>query len=990
MRLTRLAALVASLLVAALLSAAPAHSTATRPLALTITKVKCIDDCRNDGLESDGESAADFFTLVWIDGVQQPRPPRAPDDQEEVTPFWVIPANVDSTHTQVPITIQIWDWDTTSGHDLGDASPNNGDNNLDLTVSMDTGRWTGDVNWPQACSIGDGGDDDEPRVEVCFDISTDTTTGDADGDGLLDGWERNGYNDNADSVIDVDLPKMGAKPDHKDLFVELDYVGDHFPSKEDVEAVRAAYAAAPVDAGGVRNPDGKRGITFHLDMGARADSDLREGQAKGTCGDGIDNGGDGDIDGADADCTFLDGSVEDPQPGNCLDNVDNDGDSKTDAQDDDCLIGDDFHDLWKGSELLGVAPFCGFDGNAFYNTKRTAFDPARRFIFHYGISLAGSAKCGKGGQGEIGGNDIVDHNGTGRTLFHELGHNLGLRHGGFENNPCKPNYVSLMNYTYKPGIPQQQGGAILDYSPPRTALDGSNRDTAPLAPLVENMLNENVIVDPSDKVNRFNFTDKKGNLAPHNLNGNPDWDGDGADPPYENPVTANVDNADPSGNPKKCVNTSTTSTLKGYDDWSHISLPFHESADSADAPVNPETEPELTEEEIQQLWQTLNTADLSVALSDSPDPVGAGTDLTYTVTVRNDGPAPATSVLAKVTLPAEVAYVGSTATCNATGCHLGEIPAHGQRSFTVTAHVPEDLVYRNGGPKTINAVAEVSNQAGPDPDSSNNRAQESTKVVAMADLAVTGLTATAPDQILIGQTQQIPLHVTAANKGPSTPMNATVKLSASAESGASITPSTGELAVPALAVGSPRELDSDFTVGCTRPGHHTYKLTASIEPASAEDIDPEPGNNTRTVEFTLDCVVPVAINIKPGSNPNSINPPNALVPLAVLTTTAGEYGLPLAFDAATVQPLTVRFSPRGTAWAGNGASEVHQRGHLEDSLERGERETVRDGDTDMVLHFNSGDADLQPAMTEACVKGSFTGEGGQVYRFFGCDAVRVL
>src|SRR5207253_6558396 len=39
------------------------------------------------------------------------------------------------------------------------------------------------------------------------------------------------------------------------------------------------------------------------------------------------------------------------------------------------------------------------------------------------------------------------------TIFHELGHNLGLLHGGSNNVNNKPNYVSIMNYTYSTGIP---------------------------------------------------------------------------------------------------------------------------------------------------------------------------------------------------------------------------------------------------------------------------------------------------------------------------------------------------------------------------------------------------------------------------------------------------------------------------------------------------------------------------------------------------------
>ncbi|WP_346149707.1 hypothetical protein [Nonomuraea recticatena] len=980
MRLRHLAALVASLLMLALVQTPSADAAGTRPVAITITKVRCVDDCRNEGLEAAGESAADFFAEVWIDGVDLPRTPRAPDDQELVEPFWPKGHDVPDTRAQVPISVQIWDWDTTSGHDNGDASPRNNDNNLDITVDLATGRWTGDVNWPQSCAIGDGNqddDEDEPRVEVCFDVSTDTTSGDADGDGLLDGWERNGYNDNADSTIDVDLPRMGADPRHKDLFVEMDWVGNRVPTRESVAEIRAAFAAAPENAGGVTNPDGKRGITFHLDMGGLPDINLREaGMPQGTCNDGVDNGGGDAIDGADVtDCFYRSGSVEDPPPGDCGDNTDNDNDGRPDALDPDCLVADDFGALARGNPLTGqgTTQVCGLN-QAFFDIKNQFFDQARRFIFHYGISVAGAAGCTKGGQGRIGGGVFVDHNNSGRTVFHELGHNLDLHHGGVDENRCKPNHVSLMNYDHRPGVPRQGGGVILDFSPPRIALDGSDRGRAPLAPITENMLNENTIVDPRDTENRFIFVDATGAKAPHDLDANPDWNGDGDDPPFENPVIANVDTVGANGRPPACRNTSTTDTLQGADDWSRIKLRFNQSGGDADL------DPEPLEEEIEQLWEQLNTADLSVAVSDSPDPVAAGTETVYTVTVRNAGPAPATSVRALVSLPVGFRYVGSNARCTTSGCYLGEIPAHGERRFTVTAAVAEDLVHRNGGPKTVATSVEVANLAGPDPSPAGNKAQEDTRVVAVADLAMTGFTATAPDQLLVGQSAEVPLKVKVANNGPSTPMDAVV----------SFTGGVADLPVLALAKGSPRELAATVRFSCDKPGNQRVALAASVAPASAADTDPEPGNNGGEASFTVDCVIPVAINIKPGSNPNSINPKEANVPLAVLTTKAGEYGLPIAFDATSIQPLSVRFGPRDAAWTGQATgSEVHRRGHVEDSLERGNPETVRDGDADMVLHFGSGESGLTPGLAEACVKGTVTGAGAAVYRFFGCDATRV-
>ena len=37
------------------------------------------------------------------------------------------------------------------------------------------------------------------------------------------------------------------------------------------------------------------------------------------------------------------------------------------------------------------------------------------------------------------------------TFMHELGHNLALFHGGFENRNRKPNYLSVMSYACQMG-----------------------------------------------------------------------------------------------------------------------------------------------------------------------------------------------------------------------------------------------------------------------------------------------------------------------------------------------------------------------------------------------------------------------------------------------------------------------------------------------------------------------------------------------------------
>jgi uncharacterized repeat protein (TIGR01451 family) len=87
-------------------------------------------------------------------------------------------------------------------------------------------------------------------------------------------------------------------------------------------------------------------------------------------------------------------------------------------------------------------------------------------------------------------------------------------------------------------------------------------------------------------------------------------------------------------------------------------------------------------------------ADLSITKSDSPDPVTVGQDLTYTLTVNNVGPDPATNVQVTDTLPSSVSFtsvnstVGScshNAGAGTVNCNLGDM-ANGATA-TITIHV---------------------------------------------------------------------------------------------------------------------------------------------------------------------------------------------------------------------------------------------------------------------------------------------------------------
>ena len=123
------------------------------------------------------------------------------------------------------------------------------------------------------------------------------------------------------------------------------------------------------------------------------------------------------------------------------------------------------------------------------------------------------------------------------------------------------------------------------------------------------------------------------------------------------------------------------------------------------------------------------------------------------------------------------------------------------------------------------------------------------------------------------------------------------------------------------------------------------------------DYSPDVGSNNEISRV-------VNVDIKPGSNPNSINLRSVgVIPVAILTTPG--------FDATQVDPSSVRFGP-------NQAKETHDKGHLED--------VDGDGDTDLVLHFKTQEVGTQNTDTQICLTGT-TSNG---VAFEGCDSIQIV
>jgi hypothetical protein len=266
------------------------------------------------------------------------------------------------------------------------------------------------------------------------DTGTSPTNADTDGDGIKDGDEVLG------TLQGLALNALGAKPLRKDIFVEADWMdsasGNQWcsnrsysmqPTAYEVNKVKNAFAAAPVS-----NPDGSTGVDFIMDYGQGF-----------------------------------------PFKG--------------------------------GNKVAGNGSIAGTvaTGNdaAFNAIKAANFASNRNGYFHYLVMASQYNNSSSSGVAELPGDDFIvslppcyllnlTHNPNAtnadevaNTIMHELGHNLGLHHGGSDDVNYKFDFNSVMNYWFQgDGIDTNCdafGDNVLSYSTgSRIALNELNLNEA--------------------------------------------------------------------------------------------------------------------------------------------------------------------------------------------------------------------------------------------------------------------------------------------------------------------------------------------------------------------------------------------------------------------------------------------------------------------------------------------------------------------------------
>jgi Tol biopolymer transport system component len=448
-----------------------------------------------------------------------------------------------------------------------------------------------------------------------------TTEPDSDGDGLPDDWETKGVDTPAGHL---DLPGMGADPQHKDVFVELDTMPGDPISQGAIDAVVAAFATAPL-----ANPDGTTGIDLHVDNGPGSTMNPRTGAAWGARSE---------------------------------------------------------QDAIPFTAVLGVVAGPGaYDWSAFDALRAQHFSPVREPAFHYVISAQDfNADQNSGIARGIPGSDFLVTLGSicnpvtppctqaaqAGTFMHELGHNLGLRHGGGDSLNDKPNYLSIMNYTFQfTGVPQAGGTLSLDYS------------RAALPTLDESQLGESTGIGGPAGLATLG-TCSKGPRPLWPLSGPVDFDCDGTI--ASSPVIANINGdcvTDANGN---CT-AARLGPLPGFDDWAHVDF-----TGGGIGLLGAPAPPAVTQDDEPPITQLITDAQAIEHTTTAPAPVTPPTPATA-FPVPAPTPKPRAKKLVLSHLRIHPARVKHTATVSYRLSAAGKVrftltPCHTHCTFTRTGH----------------------------------------------------------------------------------------------------------------------------------------------------------------------------------------------------------------------------------------------------------------------------------------------------------------
>jgi uncharacterized repeat protein (TIGR01451 family) len=304
--------------------------------------------------------------------------------------------------------------------------------------------------------------------------------------------------------------------------------------------------------------------------------------------------------------------------------------------------------------------------------------------------------------------------------------------------------------------------------------------------------------------------------------------------------------------------------------------------------------------------------DVSITKGDTPDPVIAGQNITYTLTVANAGPSDATGVVVTDALPAGLTFVSATST-QGTATHnagtvtgtLGTIANGGSATITIVATVGA------GFTGTLSNTATVTS-GGNDINTANNSATQTTTVNREVDLRVTKVDN--PDPVVAGNS--LVYSITVFNDGPSDASGVTVtdvlpagvtftsvapSQGTAAHNGGTVTANLGNLPAGTSATVT-------LTVATLPTVRGTITNTVSV---TGNETDPNPANNSATATTAVNTDVDLAITKTDNVDP--VLPGQSLT--YTITVTNSGVSTATGVTVTDVLPAGITFAS-GTATSG--------------------------------------------------------------------------
>lgn len=307
----------------------------------------------------------------------------------------------------------------------------------------------------------------------------------------------------------------------------------------------------------------------------------------------------------------------------------------------------------------------------------------------------------------------------------------------------------------------------------------------------------------------------------------------------------------------------------------------------------------------------VTTADTGVTVTDSPDPVNTGSNITYTGTVTNAGPDAAPDVTLTIPLHPSLRFqslnppAGFTCVTPAVGangtvtCTIASLGTGSSLPFSLVAQVDPSLA--NGPDGVIDQGFLIGSPAG-DPNQANNELEVFTQFVTPdADLSVTN--SDAPDPVLPGGT--ITYSQTLSNNGPDAAANVTFSqtlpssvgfVSLASPAGYSCaTPAVGASGAITCSIGTLASgMVSPFTLIVDVVA--TSGTIGNTVVADADTFDPDAADNTATASTTIVAPASADLGISKSTSVTAASPGDT-IQFTIVATNSGA-------DAATSVVVT--------------------------------------------------------------------------------------